>query len=346
MRFANTEYFRYAWWLIAGVAILWFYYQWRRRKISAIANDSFLNLILPGHKNRNYLASGIFLLTALAFIILALANLTWSSEPVKGKAKAMDIVFALDVSKSMDAQDVKPSRLERAIQFISETSMKLPGYKLGLVVFAGNAYVQMPLTTDANALKLFLANTSTNIIAEQGTAITDAIETSKGLLFPDGRPKPGTPESSKVILLLTDGEDHEGEAVEAAREEGKDGVIIDAIGIGTGAGAPIPVYNNGFLERYIKNNEGETVISKMDERNLKEITSEAHGKFYDLGGNPGISDQLVKDLNALASGEQQIAIFDIRETRYQWFAGAALFLLLFEIAFRNGYIKRLRKNEI
>jgi len=343
MRFANTEYFIYAWWLLAGIAILWLYHLWRKRKIASIAGDSFLSLILPGYQRRTYLFSGILLLATSSFIILALANLTGSTKPVKGKIKGLDIVFALDVSKSMDAQDIKPSRLERAVQFISETSTKLPGVKMGLVVFAGNAYVQMPLTTDANALKLFLSHTSTNIIAEQGTAISSAIETSKGLLFPDGVPKQGSAGALKVILLLTDGEDHEGNAITSAKEAGRDGVIIDAIGVGTVNGAPIPVYNNGILDRYIKDNDGETVVSKMDEGFLKEITSKAQGKLYNLDGGSDVTKELVNDLNALSSGEQEIVIFDVMETHYQWFAGVALFLLCLETALKSGLIRRFKR---
>ena len=344
IQFANTEYFQYAWLLIPGVAILWLYIRWRRRRIAAIANPNLLSVLLPGHKSRAYLTSAILILVSIVFIILALANPVGTSKPVKGKTNGLDIVFALDVSKSMDAMDIKPSRLTRATHLISELTEKLGGDKLGLVVFAGNAYVQMPLTSDANAMKLFLANINTNMIREQGTAMESAIETSEELLFPNRNPQNAPSASSKIIILLTDGEDHEGDAIKAAQEAGKKGIRILAIGTGTTDGAPIPIYENGLLQGYIKDNNGETVITKMDPEQLKNIVSQAHGTFYETNDN--VEDALVKKLNSFSKGEEQFELFDLKESHFQWFAGAALFLLILETAFKNGLIGTKNKDEI
>jgi len=344
MQFANTEYFNYAWGLIPGMILLWFYIQWRKKKIAAIANPSLLSVLLPGHRSRVPVTSGILILLAIGFIILALANPVGTSKPVKGKTNGLDIVFALDVSKSMDATDIKPSRLERATHLINELTEKLAGNKMGLVVFAGNAYVQMPLTTDASAMKLFLANTNTNMVQEQGTAIEGAIETSEGLLFPDGLMQPGQNSASKIIILLTDGEDHEGDAEKAAKEAGKDGIIIMAIGTGTTDGAPMPIYENGLLQGYLKDNNGETVVTKMDPEQLKNIVAQAHGTFYEMSDN--VEDELMRKLNSFAKGEQEFELFDLKETHFQWFAGAALFLLLIETAFKNGLIESKNKDEV
>ena len=282
MQFANTEYFQYGWALIPGLLVLWFYARWRKRKIASIANESFLSVLLPGNNRNKYLGIGVILLLASGLIILALANPVGTSKPVKGKTSGLDIVFALDVSKSMDAQDTKPSRLERSIHLISLLTDQLAGNKLGLVVFAGNAYVQMPLTSDANAMKLFLSNINTNMIPEQGTAMMAAIETSKELLFPNGTVQQPGNSASKVIVLFTDGEDHDGDAIKAATEAAKDGVIIMSIGAGTTEGAPIPVFEGGILQNYLKDNNGETVITKMDAAALKNIATEAHGRFFDI----------------------------------------------------------------
>ena len=312
--------------------------------MAAIANPSFLPLLLPGYKNLGYLTSAILLLLSLAAIIIALANPVGTSKPVKGKTNGLDVVFALDVSKSMDAQDIKPSRLDRATHLVNALTEKLAGNKLGLVVFAGNAYVQMPLTTDANAMKLFLANINTNIIQEQGTAIEGAIETSEDLLFPNGAVQPAHNAASKIIILITDGEDHEGDAIKAAKEAGQKGVIIMAVGAGTADGAPIPIYENGLLQNYLKDNNGETVVSKMDDGQLKNIVAQAHGTFYNADRN--IEDKMVHDLNSFSKGEEDFELFDLKETRFQWFAGAALFLLLMETVVKNGMIGTKIKDEI
>lgn len=344
IQFANTEYFQYAWALIPGLALLWLYIRWRTRRIAGIANPNLLSVLLPGHKNRAYLVSALLISATMGFIILALANPVGTSKPVKGKTNGLDIVFALDVSKSMDATDIKPSRLDRATHLISELTEKLAGDKLGLVVFAGNAYVQMPLTSDANAMKLFLANINTNIIREQGTAMESAIETSAGLLFPNGNSQGSQNTASKIIILLTDGEDHQGDAVKAAQEAGKKGIRIIAIGTGTTDGAPIPINEDGLLQGYIKDNNGETVITKMDPEQLKNIVAEAHGTFYETGDNVG--NEIVQKLNSFAKGEETFELFDLKETHFQWFAGAALFLLLIETAFKNGLIRTQNKDEI
>ncbi len=345
MQFANNEYFQLAWWLIPGALVLWFYVTWRKRKISSIAKASFLPFLLPGYESRAFLRNGILVLLSLAFLIVALANPVGTSKPVRGKTNGLDIVFALDVSKSMDAQDVKPSRLERAIHTISDLSEKLAGNKLGLVVFAGNAYVQMPLTSDANAMKLFLANINTNIIPEQGTALESAIETSKQLLYPQGVVQSANKTASKVIILLTDGEDHDGDAAKAASEASKDGVVIMTVGMGTAEGAPIPIFEGGLLQGYLKDNNGETIVTKMDATDLKNIASTAHGSYYEINEAGSVENDMIKKLNSLSKGEESFELFDLKETHFQWFAGAALFLLLLEMAFKNIFESRIIKNE-
>jgi Ca-activated chloride channel homolog len=344
MHFANTEYFNYAWWLPVAAAIFWLYWQWRKAKLEQLADQSLLNSIIPGHNNRSFIRTGTIMLLGSVFIILALANPLGTSKPVKGKKTGVDIVIALDVSKSMDAQDLKPSRLIRATQFINNISSQFAGNRIGLVVFAGSAYVQMPLTTDASALKLFLDNVSTDMIAEQGTAIGDAIETSKELLFPNGIAKPSN--TAKVILLLSDGENHDDEAIKSAKEAGRAGVIIYAIGVGSENGAPIPVTTQGILQGYLKDDNGETVISKLDPKMLNDIASEAHGSFYRLAEQSNLLSTFQSKLNSLSKGEQDFEIYDVKQTRFQWFAGIALFLLLSESILRNRLLIRKENAEI
>jgi Ca-activated chloride channel family protein len=329
MQFANTEYLMYAWWIPFALIVLWFYIKWRQRKLSALADQKLKDTVLPGHQNRFYFISGLLILGASAMVVLGLANLVSGAKPVKGKKMGLEIAIVLDVSKSMDAQDLKPSRLARSTQFISDLSTRLGGNKIGLVVFAGNAYVQMPLTSDAPAMKLFLSNTSTNMIAEQGTAIGEAIETATQMLFPNGKTA-NNGHASKVILLISDGENHDEIAIKAAKSAAKSGVRIYTAGVGSSAGAPVPVYERGALQGYLRDDNGETVISKLDAPALKEIATAGHGSFYMLNEQNDLTEGIVKELSSLSKGEQDFEIFDLNETRFQWFAGAALFLLLLE----------------
>jgi Ca-activated chloride channel homolog len=341
IHFANTEYFNYAWWIPVALVMLWLYWKWREARIKQLADNNLLDSIFPGHKSNALVISGGLLLLVSATLILALANPLGKAHEEKGKKTGIDIVIALDVSKSMDAQDVKPSRLSRANRFVSNLAENFAGNRIGLVVFAGSAYVQMPLTTDANALKMFLGSTSTDMAPEQGTSIGEAIETSAELLFPNGHP--ASTNVSKVILLVTDGENHDDNAVKAAREAGKNGVVIYSIGVGTEAGAPIPQMVNGVLQGYIRDDNGETVVSKLDPGALGEIATAAHGSFFRLsGGDDDLQKVITGKLNALSKGEQDFERYDARETRFQWFAGIALFLLVIESFLRNRLLVKNR----
>jgi Ca-activated chloride channel homolog len=338
--FANPEYFNYAWWLPLGFAVLWLYAQWRKSKISGLADNTLLGTILPGYQDYSFIRSGILILAGSAMIILALANPLGTSKPVKKTIKGLDIVVALDVSNSMNARDLKPSRLDRAIRFIKKIQSAIPGSHTGFVVFAGRAYVQMPLTSDPGALDMFLKSINTDMVPEQGTNISDAIETSKELLFPDENDKLKSA-TSKVILLITDGEDHEENAIKAARDAHKQGVTIITIAVGSAAGAPVPQLAGDAMQGYIKDNNGETVISKVNLDLLKDIANETNGASYRLTDDDNLVPVLNKKLDGLKKGEQTVT-YDLNETRFQWFCGLALFLLLAEDLLKTR-VKKMQK---
>jgi len=329
MHFANTQYFIYALWLPLGLALLWLFWQWRRQKLNAMADAPMLKNIFPAAGNRFWLISGLLILIASGALILAMANPLAGAKPIKGKKSGLDIVIALDVSKSMDAQDIKPSRLARSLRFISSLSEKLAGNRIGLVVFAGNAYIQMPLTTDASAVKLFMADINTNMLPEPGTAIGDAIATSKSMLFPTVTTA-NARNAAKVMVLITDGENHEDDAENAAKDAAKNGMIIYTIGAGSEAGGPIPLYDHDNLQGYLKDENGETVVSKLDIGSLREIAHDAHGEVYRLTDQDDLAQVLVNKLGTLTKGEMEFEIYDQKQTQFQWFAGVALFLLLLE----------------
>ena len=185
------------------------------------------------------------------------------------KRQGVDVIIALDVSNSMRAEDLQPNRLERAKQVISRLIDKLENDRIGLIVFAGQAYVQLPITTDYAAAKLFLSNIETNMVPTQGTAIGTAIDLAM-------KSYSGNDNKHKTLVIITDGENHEDDAVEAAREAAAQGVIIHTIGMGSVEGTPIPTGKGNGNTEFLRDNDGNTVVTKLDEVSLQKIAAEGH----------------------------------------------------------------------
>ena len=259
IRFANSEYL-YLLWLIPAFAFLFWYTQNRQNKLlEKFAGTKLHEVLFPlRSKLKSPLKFGLTLFAA-ALVILAVANPQIGTKIEDIKQIGIDVYILLDVSKSMAAEDIKPSRLEKAKFEISRLIMKLQGDRIGLVVFAGEAFIQFPLTSDYSAANLFLNAVDFNTVPQQGTAIGPALEMAI-------KSFPEKDETKKVIVLITDGEDHEGNidaAVDAARS--KD-IAVYAIGLGSPGGVPIPVKDeSGNPRGYKKDNQGNIVLTKLDE---------------------------------------------------------------------------------
>jgi Ca-activated chloride channel family protein len=281
--------------------------------------------LAPGRSwRRNLLKSGLKT-TALVLVILAAAKPQFGSQLVKVQREGIDLVIALDASLSMMAEDMKPNRLERAKQEIVDLIQGLKGDRVGVVAFAGDAFVLCPLTVDYNAALMFTQTADVDIVSKQGTAIDKAIDTSVALFNEDG-------ESDRVIILVTDGESHDGDPVESARQAAVKGIRIYTIGIGNPAGELIPLRGtDGAVEEYKKDRAGETVLTRLDERVLREVARVTDGKYL-----PATRDGLeLKVLYREISGLQRAAVegeFVERKTdRFQWFLGLAALLLALEM---------------
>jgi Ca-activated chloride channel family protein len=269
--------------------------------------------------------SALFIL-AVALIIVGLASPQWGARAVMLQRRGLDIVVALDVSKSMLAPDIKPNRLERAKREISAILDRLGGDRIGLVVFAGDAFIQCPLTLDGSAARLLLDAVSTNSGGRPGTAISEAIKTAAGMFEKNEQ-------QFKVLILVTDGEGTEGDPIVEAQEAAKQGIRIYTVGVGTPQGEPIPEFDDsGNQTGFKKDERGQVVLSKLDEVTLQKIALSANGKYFRAGPVHMELDDLFGELSKLEKKEMEGRLFTDFEQRFHYFLLPAFLLLLVEMA--------------
>lgn len=324
IRYANIE-FLYALWLIPLLILIYWYT--RRRQIKLLdrfATPELQNIIVPmKSKFKSPLKFGIFI-TSLSLLLITLANPQVGTKIEEVKQVGIDVYILLDVSKSMLAEDIKPSRLEKAKYEISRLIQRLRGDRIGLIVFAGKAYVQIPLTTDYSAANLFLSAVDVNTVPQPGTAIGPAID----LALNSFRYDEGT---KKAIVIITDGEDHEGDIEKAIEDAKSKDVVIYAIGFGSPAGVPIPIYNQaGSVTGFMKDREGNIVLTKLDETILKTIAEGTNGKYYRGTNTQDELENIYNDLAKIEKSEYGSKKITEYEDRYYYFLFTALFLLIIE----------------
>jgi len=322
-RFSHPE-FLYLLGIIPVYILLYIAFRYRKRNAIRKFGDAALIAKLSPHTSalRQNIKLILFLLANVA-VILAASGPQIGSRLEEVKRKGADIIIALDVSNSMKAEDIKPNRLERAKQAISRLVDKLEGDRVGIIVFAGKAYVQLPITTDYAAAKLFLNYIDTDIIPAQGTAIGAAIELAVKS-FPQDQ------KHNKALIIITDGENHEDDAMSAAKSAQENGIVIHTLGMGSPDGAPIPVYHNKVQVDYKKDRNGTIVISKLDEADLSKIALEGGGKFVRATNSDDGLSALVKEIGKMEKVEFGAKMITDYEDRFQYFLGAGLLLLLLE----------------
>ena len=233
-------------------------------------------------------------------------------------------MIAIALSNTMLAEDLQPNRLMRAKQSISKLIDRLDGDRIGLIVFAGDAYVQLPITTDYSAAKLFLSTINTSIVPTQGTAIGKAIELSIKSFDLNN-------DQNKAIIVITDGENHEDNAIEKAKEAQELGIFVHSIGMGSAEGGPIPIKNRyGSITSYQKDREGNTIITTLNEEMLKEIAQSGGGSYIRANSTQSGLNALFKEINKMEKKEIGSKVFTDYKDRFQWFIGLAIILLIIE----------------
>lgn len=301
--------------------------RWKRKAADSFGEKEVIKNLMPDVSHSKQLVKFIFLMVAFAFIVFGLANPRTGSKLENIKRKGVELMICLDVSNSMLAQDIKPSRLERAKQAISKLINKLENDKIGIIVFAGKSYVQLPLTPDYGAAKMYLSSVSTEMIPTQGTAIGGAIsEAVKSFNIKDrGKSK------HRAIIVITDGENHEDDAVEAAKMAVDSGVYVHTIGLGLPEGSPIPVYKSGVMTGYKTDASGNTVISKLNEDMLQKIAAAGSGIYVRANNTEFGLNKIFDEINKMDKKEMESKIYSDYESHFQYFIAFALFIMILEL---------------
>jgi Ca-activated chloride channel family protein len=253
------------------------------------------------------------------------------------KREGVDIVFAIDVSKSMLAEDIAPNRLEKSKQLVTQIINNLASDRVGIIAYAGKAFPQLPITTDYAAAKMFLQSMNTDMMSSQGTAINEAIKLAK-TYYDDAE------QTNRVLIIISDGEDHSEEAVSAAESASEEGIRIFTIGVGDVKGGPIPEKRNGIVLNYKKDSQGETVITRLNEEILKEIAKEANGEYVNGKNTNEVVEKISSILNKMDKKEYESKQYADFKDQFQWFLGFALFFLFLDIFLlerKTGWLKKL-----
>ncbi len=310
---------------------------WKKRTQRKFADLTLLKRLTPDRSNFKSSLKLIFILLGIASLTMALVNPKIGTKLETVKREGVDIVFAVDVSKSMLAEDIAPNRLEKAKRLVSEIINQLASDRIGIIAYAGQAFPQLPITTDYGAAKMFLQNMNTDMLSSQGTAIDQAIELAS-TYYDDEE------QTNRVLFIISDGEDHsEGKVANAVEEATNEGIRVFTIGVGKTKGAPIPLKRNGIVESLKKDNQGEVVITKLNEEVLQEIAEEGNG-LYINGENTEDAVSIIKEqLNQMDKKEFEAKQFAEYKDQFQWFLGAGLLFLFLDIFVLDRKTKWLKK---
>ncbi len=328
LRFENIE-FLYGLLAIPVLILIYWAARWARKKsLRKFGDTETLNRLFIDYSGVKPTLKFVLAALTLAFIIIGLANLQVGAKLEKVERKGVDIMIALDVSNSMKAEDVKPSRLARAKRTVSNLIDNLRNDRIGLIAFAGDAYLQMPPTSDFAAAKMFLNSTNTEVVPKQGTAIGAAIRLALKSFSEED-------EYKKALIIITDGENHEDDAVSAAEEAAKKNVVVYAIGVGTKKGGTIPIYKNSERVDFKRDKDGSVVVTKMNPNMLQRVAAAGGGDLIQMAGGEVDLAGLIDEIGGMKKKKFGETTFAEYEDRFQYFFGAALFFLLIELLISN-----------
>jgi Ca-activated chloride channel family protein len=318
--------------IVVFLLVLW----WKKRTQRNFSNPDLLERLAPNSSTFKSTLKLIMLLLGISFLVVSLVNPKMGSKLKTVKREGVDVVFALDVSKSMLAEDIAPNRLEKAKQIISKIIDKLGSDRVGIIIYAGNSYPLLPITTDHAAANMFLQNANPDMVSSQGTAINEALELAKTYYNNDEQ-------TNRFLVIISDGEDHEEETKQVALNLANEGVKIYTVGVGnTEKGGPIPMRLNGSMIGYKKDNKGETVITRRMPSVLQGIADAANGKYID--GN--VTENPVKQISDIITNAQKSEFetkqFSDYKDQFQWFLAIGILFLLLDVFLFEKKTKWLR----
>ena len=308
--------------LPAVIAVYLLVVLWKKRAQRSFANNTLLDVLSPSKSIFKGSLKLVLALLVLACMSFALVNPKIGTKLETVKREGVDVVFALDVSTSMLAEDIAPNRLEKSKQLVRQIINTLAGDRIGIIGYAGSAFPQVPITTDFSSARLFLSGMNTDMVSSQGTAMTQAIEMAE-TYYNDIEQK------NRVLFLISDGEDHQGDYASIAAQATKKGIKIYTIGVGTTAGARIPLKRGGVLQSYKRDKDNQVVITKLNKETLQEIAQAANGEYLDGSNTKELVEQVQNILAGMDKKEFDAKQFSDFKDQFQWFlAGALLFLVL------------------
>lgn len=310
---------------------------WKKRAQRRFANAALLNKLSEDQSLFKSILKFTTLCLSMSCFILALVNPKVGTKLEKIKREGVDVVFAVDVSKSMLAEDVAPNRIEKSKQLVTQIINNLASDRIGIIAYAAKAFPQLPITTDYASAKMFLRSMDTDMLSSQGTAIDDAIRLALTYYNDDEQ-------TNRVLIILSDGEDHNDSSADIASIASEEGIKIFTIGVGTEKGGPIPLKRNGIVLSYKKDQDNQTVITKLNKETLKTIANEGNGSF--ISGN--ITKEVVEQVSDILS-QMDKKEFEAKEVaeykdQFQWFLALGLLFLLLDLLFlerKTAWLKRL-----
>lgn len=321
LRYEHIEYLNLLFGIPVLIIMILFYEKWKKNALDIFGERKIIKKLIHSFSKRRSQIKHILTILIFILLIFAIANPQIGTKMEEVKREGVDLMIAIDLSNSMMAEDIKPNRLERAKQAISKLINRLEGDRIGLIVFAGDAYVQLPITTDYSAAKLFLSTVNTDIIPTQGTEIAKAINLSvESFDMENGQ--------NKAIIIITDGESHDQEAIESAEKANELGILVHSLGMGLKKGGPIPTYNRyGQQTGFRKDRDGNTIISKLNEKLLIDIANAGKGTYVRANNSQAGLSTLFTEINKMEKKEIGTMVFTEYKDRFQLFIGIVLFLL-------------------
>ena len=321
-----------------GMLLLFLWTQlWKKRTKRKFSDLKLLKRLSPDQSLFKSVLKFITLSLGFICLIIALVNPKIGTSLQTVKREGVDIVFAIDVSKSMLAEDIAPNRLEKAKQLTTQIINTLVSDRVGIIAYAAKAVPQLPITTDYSAAKMFLQNMNTDMLSSQGTAIDEAIQLSRSYYNDEEQ-------TNRVLVIISDGEDHNNLSLDVAEAAAKEGIKIFTIGVGTEKGGPIPIKRNGIVMSYKKDQNDATVITKLNKKTLSEIADEANGTYVDGKNTSDVIETVGEILNKMDKKEFEAKEFAEFKDQFQWFLGLGLFFLILDVLFlerKTAWLKRL-----
>ena len=325
LRYEHIEYLNFLFGIPVLIIAMLLYNRWKKNALTLFGERKLVKELTHSFSKRRIQIKNIITLIIFIALIIGIANPQVGTKMEEVKREGVDLMIAIDLSNSMMAEDIKPNRLERAKLAISQLINKLKGDRIGLIVFAGDAYVQLPITTDYSAAKLFLSTVNTNIVPTQGTEIAKAIDLSAQSFDMENA-------QNKAIIIITDGESHDEKAIESAEKSNELGIFVHTLGMGLSKGGPIPIYNKyGNRTGYRKDRDGNTVVSKLNENLLQQIANAGKGTYVRANNSKTGLSTLFTEINKMEKKEIGTMVFTEYKDRFQLFIGLALLLLIIDL---------------